>query len=92
MVEARPEIHRNRANLDFHPDETLLIRKIDRYLRNDVIGAIAVILRIPNIILNLQDMHIVLPHHHTGERVNIVHEGADNTHTRNVIEILRHRL
>ena len=57
-----------------------------------MVGAVAVVLRILDVILNLKNAHIVLAHHHPRNRIDIVHKGTDDTYTGNVVQIVLHGL
>ena len=92
MLEARPEIHRDRAQLklDAHRDRAL--GQKDRHLKDQMQAAVAVRLGIGNVVFLLDQRQVVLPHEHVRYRVNILDKRTDYTDTANIVQIVYHGL
>ena len=90
MLQAGPEIHRHRADLDFHLRVGNPVRKIHRHLHQHVIALITARLRIHNIILYGNNLDILLITDHLRNLINIRSKGTDHANTRNIIDIAHH--
>ena len=96
MLEARPEIHRDRAQLklDAHRDRAL--GQKDRHLKDQMQAAVAVRLgtadRILDIVLFLDERQIALPHEHVRYGINILNERTDHADAADVVQVVHHGL
>ena len=57
-----------------------------------MVASVAVWLGIFDIILHSDDPYIVLAHQHLRHFIDIIHKGADDTHSRHIIQIFNHGL
>ncbi|CDN43948.1 hypothetical protein BN871_DW_00140 [Paenibacillus sp. P22] len=91
VLEACPEIHRNRA--DLHLDEHLLltIRHVDRHLDQKMEALIAVRLGMGDIILDLHDGEILLHLEHVVDQVNIGYKRAGDPQAGDILDLLLDR-
>ena len=92
MLEARPKIHGDRAELDLDAHGALPVRKKDGDLHDHVIAAVAVLLGFADVVLDLKHGDVVLAGEHLGDRVDVVDERADDAHARHVVQVLFDRL
>lgn len=86
VFDAGPEVHRDRAKLHFHIHILLLAREKDRNPQDQMKAAIPVLLGRSNVVLLLQDLHVVLHVEGIPDAVNIVYERADHADARHVID------
>ena len=55
-----------------------------------MVTPVAVGLRVLNIVLDHDHSHIILAHKHVGHFIDIIHKGADDADSRNIIQVLFH--
>ena len=72
MLQARPEIHGDGSDLNLHPHPLLPVGKEDGNLHDHVIAPVSILLRMADIVLDGDDMHVVLTGQHVGYGVDII--------------------
>ena len=90
MLEARPEIHRHRPDLNLHLRVDNAVRQKDRYRHQHVIAFVSALLWMPDIILHGDYREIILLADHFGKAVNIRRKRTDNPDSRNVVDVIHH--
>ncbi len=96
VLQTRPKVHRNRAQLDFHAHPFGFVAQENRHLHDEVQAAVAVRLRVLDVVLPLNQRDVILPQQRIREQVNVLRKRADDAHTGDVIEVFldgaqRHR-
>ena len=92
MLQARPEVHRDRAQLQFDAHGLRALRQEDRHLQNQVQAAVAIGLWGLDIVFFLDQRQVVLPHEHIRNRIDILDERADHADAADIVQILHHGL
>ena len=88
VLQAGPEIHRHRANLQLDAYRLRAFREENRHLEDQMQAAVAVRLGIGNVVFLLDQRQVVLPHEHVRYRVNILDKRTDYTDTANIVQII----
>ena len=84
---ARPRIHGDGAQLDLDVHHLFLVGEEDRHRHDQMQAAVAIFLRIGDVVLAADQRDVILLHERVGDAVDIVHKGADHAHTGDVEEI-----
>ena len=92
MLQACPEIHGNRADLNLYLGVHNAVRQKDRHRHNHVKALISANLGMLDIILDGNHGQIVLLANHLGKTIDIGCKGTDNSDSRNVLYIIDHIL
>lgn len=87
VLHAGPEVHAQRAYLDL--DRVILsqIHIPHRNTQDDMVAAVAVGLRMEDVILLIDNDQVVLPFQRIDHLVSVLLEIADHTHTGNVLQM-----
>ena len=92
MLEARPEIHRDRAQLKLDAHRDCALGQKDRHLKDQMQAAVAVRLGTADIVLFLDERQIALPHEHVRYGINILNERTDHANAADVVQVVHHGL
>ena len=90
VVERRPEVHRNRADLDFTANRPHLVAEIHRDFDDQVIAPVSVVLRHFDVVLDRDDPNVLLPRQHPRDFIDVVDVRAQHANPRDVRQVLRH--
>ena len=90
MVERRPEVHCNRADLNFASHRPHLVAEIHRNFDNQVIASVSVVLRRFDVVLDRDDPNVLLPRQHPRDFIDVVDVRAQHANPRDVRQVLRH--
>ena len=90
MLQGRPEIHGDGADLDLHLGILLSVRQIHRDRHHHMVALIAVGFWIFNIVFDVEHRNIRLPGDHIRDGINIRHKRTDNADPRNIVQVLHH--
>ena len=85
MLQACPEIHRDRAQLKLDTDGDRALGQENRQFKDEVQAAVAVRLGTADIVLLLDERQVGLPHEHIRHGVNILNKRADNADAADVV-------
>ena len=92
MLQTRPEIHRDRPDLDLHFRVHNAVRKKDRNRHEHMIAFVSALFRVLDIIFDRHDFQIALVSDHLRQSVNIRRKRTDQPHACNVVDIPDHIL
>ena len=87
VLKARPEVHRDRAQLDLRPHVFRPVGEVDGNLDIHVQRAITVVVGRLNVVLLFDDLHIRLPCQHLAHAVDVVDVAANDAHARDVVDV-----
>ena len=90
VLQRRPEVHGDSAQLDFYGNILLAIQEIHRHLHDDVKAAIPIGLGIGDVVLHLHDLQVVLKGKHLHQRTNVVDVRNDDAHAGDVQDVFFH--
>ena len=90
VLQARPEIHRYRTDLNLHLYINSAVGQKYRNGHEHMIALIAARFRQANVILDCDDMNIILQSIHLRDSVNIRCKRTDNPDSRNVVDVIYH--
>ena len=90
MLEARPEIHRHRPDLNLHLRVNNTVRQKNRHRHQHVIAFVSALLGMSDIILHGDYCEIILLADHLGKAVNIRCKRTDYPDSRNVVDVIHH--
>jgi len=90
MLQAGPEIHGDGAELDLRLHHALFVGKEDWHADDQVQTAVAVELRMLDIVLFFDQSDIVLLEQGVGQHIHIILEGADDTDAGDIVNMLLH--
>ena len=88
MLQACPQIHRQRADLQFHRHQLLFVHKIYRHPDDHVKTPVTVLLRRLYVILDLHNHNIILRHQTVADQIDVLDIRADNTDSRDVVDVV----
>ena len=89
MLETRPEIHRDRADLKFDRYVPDAVTHENRDLDDQVQALVAVGFRIGDVVLALDHPKVRLAGEHLGDSVRVGNEAAGDTYSSDVEDVLR---
>ena len=92
VLEARPEVHRDRADLHLDGHRVRARREEHRHLDDEVQALVAVVLRLGDVVLHLQHLDVALHRQQLGEPVGVGHEAACHPHAGDVGDGLADRV
>ena len=87
VFDACPEIHRDRTELNFYLHHIFAGRQVDGHFQDQMKAPVAVILRIFNVVLLLEQPDVILLCEAVPEPVNVVDVGAYGPDSRNILQI-----
>ena len=92
VLEARPEVHRDRADLDLDGDVGGAARADDGHGNDEVQRLVPVLLRVGDVIAFLDEGDVGQAEQEMLDRVHVLHEGARDAHASDVLDVLLDRL
>jgi hypothetical protein len=84
VLEARPEVHRDRPDLHLDADGVRPRRQEHRHLHDEVQALVAVLLRLGDVVLDADDAHVLLGGEQLGDPVGVRDEAAGDAHAGDV--------
>ena len=85
VFQAGPEVHGDRAQLQFDAHGLGRFGQEDRHFEDEVQAAVTVGLGVFNVILFLDQRQVILPHEHIRHRVDILDKRADHADAADVV-------
>src|SRR5699024_9838533 len=76
VFQTRPEVHRDRTDLDLHRNLRTAVRHVYRGFHDQVQASVTVRLGNVDVILDLSDHHVFVPDEHVPDRVHVGDETA----------------
>ena len=92
IIHACPRIHNQCAQLQFHTDSFFFLPSLDRYVHDDMITLIPILLWFSDIILYLQDLKPIVFSNLARNPVDFLDAVTDTTHSGYVIQFFCRRL
>ena len=87
MLETRPEIHGNGAELHLNLHHPFLIVQIDRCLHDKVKAPVAILLGVLYVILLLEQGNVILGQQIAAQKVNIIGKGTDYPYAGDIMQL-----
>ena len=88
VLQAGPEVHGDGAQLDFDLHVALFVLQEDRHGNDQVETAVAVRLRVLDVVFAVDELDVVLLQDAVGDGVDVLREAADDTDSGDVLDFI----
>ena len=90
VLNRRPEIHRHRADLDFHLDALRAVHRLHGIVNNEVIAPVTAVLHVADVVFLALNLNIRPLLDQVGNLFDIFNELADDADARDILHLLLH--